>query len=321
MSICCYKVTVAKFDLKKTIESTEKSLKKGFSQAKETITKKIDETTDSSWSPLKKIKSFFSFKNLILSKLPLIYVILIALLIGIATSFTPCVYPMIPITIGILQSQASKSLARNFLLSTSYVTGMATVYAVLGYFAATTTLIFGQWLSNPFVVGLIVLLFLYLAFYMFGFYEIYMPRFLQRGSSVKVKGSFIYSFLFGAISGTVASPCATPAIALIFTYVAQRGSPIIGFITFFTFAFGMGLLLIVVGTFSNTITNLPRAGTWMNEIKKFFGFLLIGMAIYFLNPVILRFGLPQFLITFLYIIFFSAMIIYYGLKVFKKVKK
>jgi thiol:disulfide interchange protein DsbD len=163
---------------------------------------------------------------------------------------------------------------------------MATVYAVLGYIAATTTLILGQWLANPWFILLLILLFLYIAFSMFGFYEIYMPQFMTKGSRIKSNGSILYTFLFGAISGTAASPCLTPALAILLGYVAKRGNPLIGFATLFTFSFGMGLLLIIIGTFSNSITTLPRAGAWMNEIKKFFGFLLIGVSIYFTQPFV-----------------------------------
>jgi len=292
--LCLYKPSFAKFDLDKTVKQTQTSIQKNIKQVKESVEKEIGKTNGFTSKQLQKghkpifswerFKAFFSLDNLAASNVSLFYVLLIAFLIGVITSFTPCIYPMIPITIGILQSQASPSVTRNFFLALSYVTGMATVYATLGYFAATTTLFLGQWLANPWVIGLLLLLFLYLAFYMFGFYEIYMPRFMQRDSSIKVKGSFLYSFLFGAISGTVASPCATPSLAILFTFVAKRGNPLVGFVTLFTFAFGIGILLLIVGTFSNSITTLPRAGAWMNEIKKFFGFMLLAMAIYFLRP-------------------------------------
>ena len=260
------------------------------------------------------ITSTFTFQGWALAQLPLIYVIPIAFLIGIAASLTPCIYPMIPITMGILQSQASKSIGRNFLLSTAYVSGMATVYATLGYIAATTTLIVGEWLANPIFIGLLILLFLYLAFSMFGFYEIYIPKFMRSGTSVKgKKGSLLYSFMFGAVSGAAASPCLTPAIALLLGYVAKRGNPIVGFITLFAFSFGMGLLLIIIGTFSNTITSLPRAGAWMNQIKKFFGFLMLGVCIYFLQPFV-----SEQITTTLYYALAAGMIGYYAVVFFKK---
>jgi thiol:disulfide interchange protein DsbD len=290
-----------------------KAVEKGVSKPAKVVKKAFKKVK--SLSPWEKIKSFFSLEHWILAKLPLIYVLVIAFLIGIAVSFTPCIYPMIPITMGILQSQATPSVGRNFLLSTSYVTGIAVVYAILGYFAATTSLVLGQWLANPFLIALVILLFLYLAFSMFGFYEIYIPRFLQKGTQVKVKGSFLYSFLFGAVSGTVASPCISPAIAILLGYVAKRGNPVIGFLTLFTFAFGMGLLLIFVGTFSASVEKLPRAGKWMVEIKKFFGFLLLGVCIYFLQPFI-RGGTA----TFLYLTLTAITIGYYGFVIFKAFK-
>jgi thiol:disulfide interchange protein len=232
-------------------------------------------------------KSFFSIDNLkdtfSPEKSPF-YLIILAFLIGIFTSFTPCVYPMIPITLGILQTQATTSLSRNFFLSLSYVLGISTVYAILGYVAATSTIIFGQWLSNPWLVFAISLFFVYLAFSMFGYYEIKIPSFLTKRDSVKVKGSFLYSFIFGAISGTVASPCLTPAIAILLSFVARLGNPILGFLTLFFFSLGMGIILLVVGTFSASLNVLPKAGTWMVEVKKFFGFVLLAMCIYFFQP-------------------------------------
>jgi len=315
------------FDVGKKLKKITESVEKQAKDITKTVEEKVNKTTEDFKETFEKtikekkgffskITSLFSLENIILSNLPLIYILLIAFAIGIAASFTPCIYPMIPITLGILQSQASTSVGRNFLLATSYVTGMATIYAVLGYFAATTTMILGQWLANPWIILLLILLFLYLAFSMFGFYEIYVPRFLRGGKTVKVKGSILYSFVFGAISGTAASPCLTPALALLLGFVAKKGSPIIGFFTLFSFALGLGMLLIIVGTFSNTITNLPRAGVWMNEIKKFFGFLLIGVSIYFLNPFI-----SVMLSNTFYSFLLISMIGYYGFIIAKRLKK
>ena len=251
-------------------------------------TKKLSGSSYNNSEVTQEIKeSFFSMSNLKKTFSPEkspFYLIILAFLIGIITSFTPCVYPMIPITLGILQTQATTSLWKNFLLAGSYVLGISTIYAILGYVAATTTLIFGQWLNNPWLILFVSLFFIYIAFSMFGYYEIKMPQFLTKRDNVKVKGSFLYSFLFGMISGTVASPCLTPAIAILLGFVAKIGNPILGFFTLFSFALGMGILLLVVGTFSTSLNVLPKAGTWMIEIKKFFGFVLIGMCIYLFQP-------------------------------------
>jgi thioredoxin:protein disulfide reductase len=268
--ICCFIGIVAEVDVIKTVDPEAKESTQVVEKEK-----------------VKRSESFFSLKklkNVVSEKKSKIYILLLAFSAGIVASFTPCIYPMIPITIGILQAQAAPTMFHNFLLSLSYVLGISCVYAVLGYVAATTTVIFGQWLSNPWLIAIIILLFIYLAFSMFGFYEIRMPAFLEQRKQVKVKGSLLYSFLFGTISGTVASPCLTPALAVLFGFVAKVGSPLFGFITLFAFAFGLGILLMIIGTFSTTLTLFPRSGVWMIEVKKFFGFVLLAMCVYFLQP-------------------------------------
>lgn len=213
-------------------------------------------------------------------------IIVIAFLAGIGTSFTPCMYPMIPITMGILQAQASSSVWSNFILALSYVLGLAMVYASLGYVAATSAIIFGKWAANPWFILFAVFIFLYLAGSMFGFYEIYLPSFLTKHREVSRGRSFMRSFLLGALSGTVASPCLTPPLAILLTFVAKRGNPLLGFMVLFAFALGMGLLLLLVGTFSSSLSLLPRAGTWMLEVKKFFGFVMMAMCVYIARPLI-----------------------------------
>jgi len=230
--------------------------------------------------------SAFSLEVAISTEQPLLFILLLAFFAGLLVSFTPCVYPMIPITVGILQAQATKSLWRNFFLSCSYVLGIATIYALLGYVVATTSLIFGQWFASPWFISLAVFFFVYIAFAMFGFYNIYIPAFLQHRGTVDVRGSFLYSFIFGLLSGTVASPCLTPALALVLGYVSKLANPIAGFLILFFFSLGMGVLLIFVGTFSGLLGLLPQAGSWMLEVKKFFGFLMLGVGVYLLQPLL-----------------------------------
>lgn len=210
--------------------------------------------------------------------------IIVAFLAGILVSLTPCIYPMIPITIGILHIQHQQSLLYNFFSALTYVAGIASVYATLGYVSATSSLIFGRWLASPWFVFLIVLFFLYLAFSMFGFYEIYTPRFLSRSDSGQRKPSLLTNFILGVISGTVASPCLTPALALLLGVAAQQANPLSGLLILFSFAMGMGVLLIVVGTFSGVLSMLPRAGEWMEDIKRLFGFIMLGVCINFMQP-------------------------------------
>lgn len=228
----------------------------------------------------------FSLENALEKNYSLPLVLLAAFFAGILASFTPCIYPMIPITLGIITAQKSASMITNFFLAWSYGMGIATVYAGLGYISATSSIIFGQWLAHPLFIFLMILLFLYLAFSMFGFYEMYTPRILQQRSTFKYRGgSFAYSYLFGILSGAAASPCLTPALALLLGFVAKQGNALVGLSVLFSFALGMSMLLIMVGTFSSSLSLLPQAGMWMVEIKKIFGFFLLGVCIYFLQPI------------------------------------
>lgn len=214
------------------------------------------------------------------------YLLILAFFAGLMTSFTPCVYPMIPITVSVLQLQAAVSLKYNFLSALSYVLGLSTVYATLGYFAATTSVLFGNWVANPWVIMLIALFFLYMAFSLFGFYEMRVPRLLSSNYEIAPQGSLTKIFLLGMISGTFASPCITPALAVLLTIVAKLASPILGFLMLFLFSLGMGIVLVLIGTFSGALSLLPRSGEWMIEVKRVMGFGMLGACAYFLTPLI-----------------------------------
>ena len=247
------------------------------------------------------------------------YIIIgIAFLAGLVTSFTPCIYPMIPITVGILHSEAPTSLWKNFLSALCYVLGMTTIYSFLGYMAATGALIFGQWATSPWVIVFVVLFFLYLAFSMFGFYELYIPSFLTKQREISQNRSLLRNFLFGIISGSVASPCLTPPLAVLLTMVAKYKNPFLGISTLFAFSLGMGMLLLLIGTFSSSLALLPRAGRWMLEIKRFFGFMMLGMCAYFSRSLIgdtlvtycyLGIGIIAFLYYIVTLVFYRYMVL------------
>lgn len=212
--------------------------------------------------------------------------LLLSLLLGIFLSLTPCIYPMIPITMGILQSQGSSSMLRNFGLALTYTMGIATTFALLGVTAAFTGQMFGNIMNNPIVILTIVAMLVYLAGSMLGLYEMYIPRFMQSSSSSSAGGSFASAFMFGAISGTVASPCLSPGLLLLLTIVTSIGSVALGFALLFFFGLGLGMPLLIIGTFSGSINMLPKAGMWMIDIKQFFGFIMLGTCFYFLSTLI-----------------------------------
>lgn len=208
-----------------------------------------------------------------------------AFLLGILMSLTPCIYPMIPITVGILQTTAGTSFARNFLLALSYTLGIAVTFALLGLLAALGSAQFGAIMGNPYFVIFLVAFLAYLAFSMLGFYDMYVPRFMQGGSERSVNGSYLSAFVFGAISGSAASPCVSPGLGLMFSIVATIGNAFLGFLYLFFFGLGLGTPLLIIGTFSNSMNLAPRAGVWMLEIKKLFGLMLLSMCFFYLNAI------------------------------------
>ncbi len=239
----------------------------------------------------------------------LLFRLLLVFLLGLLMSLTPCIYPMIPITAGILQSQESKSLLTSFLLSVSYTVGIATTFAILGLLAAFAGQAMGQLMSHPaFVIPLVCIL-VYLSFSMIGLYNMYVPRFLQpRGHTVRA-GSFVSAFTFGAISGVIASPCLSPGLVCLLCLVTTLNNVFLGFLLLFAFGIGLGVPLLIIGTFSSSLSVLPRAGMWMVEIKKLFGFAMLGMCLYFLNYIIPASVMTLLLILFTFIVGLSFLYI------------
>jgi len=232
--------------------------------------------------------------------------LLIVFILGVLLSLTPCIYPMVPITAGILQAQGGSSLLYNFLLALSYSFGMATTFAVFGLLASCTGPLCGQLLMQPlFIAGLIAVL-VYLALSLLGLYELKIPAFFQPSQSSLKGGSLISTFAFGAASGTIASPCVSPGLALLLSIVAAMGNKIIGFLMLFVFGVGLSMPLLIVGTFSSSLNLLPRAGLWMVEMKKIFGFIMLGMCLYYASYII-----PEQYMLWLVAAFLLAVALYY----------
>ncbi len=198
---------------------------------------------------------------------------------GLLASLTPCVYPMIPITAGVIgNANVGGSRGRGFLLSMAYVVGMACTYAALGLFAAATGRFFGTINTSPwtfFLVGNIILL---LGLGMLDVFQL--PTFAPR-ITTKING-VPGVFAVGMASGLIAGPCTAPVLGALLAYVATTGNLVLGASLLFIFSFGMGAILLVVGTFSGVLASIPRSGTWMVMIKKVMGFFMIGLAEYFL---------------------------------------
>jgi thiol:disulfide interchange protein DsbD len=204
-------------------------------------------------------------------------------LAGLALNLTPCVFPLIPITVGFFTQQTKDREGSAFPLALAYVVGIALTYSVLGVLAALSGALFGAALQSPWVVGLIVVVLLSLATSMFGLWELRVPGWAQRASGGR-SGAF-GALIMGLVMGFVAAPCIGPFVVGLLTYVGQRGDPLLGFILFFTLAMGLGLPYLILGTFTGAVNKLPASGMWMVGVRRVFGIILIAMAAYFAAPL------------------------------------
>jgi thiol:disulfide interchange protein DsbD len=230
---------------------------------------------------------------------------------GLALNLTPCVYPLIPITIGYFGGQSEGKTNRLVMMGILFVVGLAITYSVIGVVTALSGSIFGSLLQNTYVILFIALIFLVLSLSMFGVYEFKLPDSLVNKTGGAKSGLF-GAFFMGLTMGIVAAPCIGPFVLGLVTYVAAKGDPLFGFILFFDLAVGLGFPYLLLAIFSGKIKKLPRAGEWMEAVKHIFGFLLVGMAIYFVNPILPKniqgYPLPIFMIlAALYLVLFDKL--------------
>jgi thiol:disulfide interchange protein DsbD len=215
-----------------------------------------------------------------LSAIPLLF------LGGLLTSLTPCVYPMIPITVALVGQEslgARASKWRPLFLTLAYVVGVAIVYAILGVIAGMSGSIFGSISSNPWLYFLQANVLLLAGLFMLDVFTFTLPTStLEWASRVGSGGHYGGAFAMGSVSGLVAAPCGAPVMAAVLTWVTRTQSAVLGFIYLFVFSLGMCAVLVVVGVSSGSMSKLPRAGAWMLRVKRFFGFVMLGVAEYFL---------------------------------------
>ena len=202
---------------------------------------------------------------------------------GLLTSLTPCIYPMIPITAGIIGSSATAggSRRRTVGLTFTYVAGLALFYAFLGLLAGLSGSLFGTVSSSPWARFAIGNLLLFFGLVMLDVIPLNIPGRLATWAGSLGGGSYPAVFLLGATSGVVAAPCGAPAFAAVLTWVSTTRSAPLGFLYLFVFSLGMTALLVAVGLSSGTLARLPRSGRWMVYIKKAGGLILLAMAQYY----------------------------------------
>ena len=204
--------------------------------------------------------------------------------LGLALNLTPCVYPLIPITIGYFSQQSGSSTGRRVALSTLYVLGIAITYSALGVFSALSGRLFGAWLQHPGVLVFFAALMLVMASSMFGAFELRVPQFISNRSGGQ--SGLGGALTMGLVIGIVAAPCVGPFVISLIALVSSLQSPFLGFLMFFVLALGLGLPYLFLGIFSSSASALPRSGMWMVQVKRAMGFILIAMVFYFLRPLI-----------------------------------
>lgn len=208
---------------------------------------------------------------------------------GLLLSLTPCVFPMIPILSGIIVGQKQRmTKTRGLILSASYVLGVAITYALAGVAAGLTGTLISTALQNPWVLATFAALFVLLAFSMFGFYELQFPVSLQSKLSDATNhikgGNLVGAFVMGGLSAVILGPCVVAPLAGALLYISQTRDVVLGGSSLFVMALGMGAPLIAVGLSAGAL--LPKAGSWMDAVKKFFGVLLLGVAIWLISSLI-----------------------------------
>lgn len=231
-------------------------------------------------------QEFLSFERALQDQNTL-WLLFVLFILGILTSFTPCIYPLIPITLSVLGREAhARTKTQSFIAASVYVLGMAITYAGLGVLAASSGKLFGSFMSSPWVLGPVAGVFLLMSLSSFGLFDIQMPAKLQLYFQ-KQKGQGLFGvFVTGLISGVIAGPCVGPVLVGVLTFIAQTQDLWLGFWSLFAFAIGMGQILLVIGTFSNALKLLPKSGAWMEGVKTFFGIVMLGMFFYYLQMLI-----------------------------------
>ncbi len=208
--------------------------------------------------------------------------LLIVFLGGLASSLTPCVYPMIPITVSVIGASADQSRGKAFALSVVYVLGITVTYTALGLAAAQSAGMFGQALQNPWVLVAVAAVMLALSLSMFGVYEFALPEALTTKASMAGGGGYVGAFVVGTVAGIVAAPCTGPIVIMLLGVIGtQEWGLFNGGLVMLVYSLGLGMLFLAVGTFAGVLASMPRSGAWMDTVKHVFGVVIVGVAVYY----------------------------------------
>ncbi len=204
---------------------------------------------------------------------------------GMALNLTPCIYPLIPITVSYFGGKSGRIRGRTILHGLLYISGLAITNSLLGLTASLTGSMLGCFLQHPIVLIIVSGILFFMALSFFDFWQIQLPAGLTRFAS-KNFGGYFGTFFMGLTLGIVAAPCLGPFMLGLLTYVAQLGKPLLGFLYFLVLSLGMGIPLAVLAVFSGTLKKLPLSGEWLLWIRKGLGWVLVGMSAYIIQPLV-----------------------------------
>jgi thiol:disulfide interchange protein len=229
--------------------------------------------------------------------------------LGFLTSLTPCVYPVIPIVMGYIGTRSGDKKLKGFYLSIFFVLGLAFVYSILGVIAAMSGEMMGSSFQNPVVVIVISSIFIVMGLSLAGLFEIPVPASISsKVRSGGGKSEIIGALVMGGVAGIIAAPCVGPVLIALLTWISQTKDAVLGFFLTFTFSLGMGVIFLVLGTFSGVISAMPKGGKWMDHVKYFFSVLLIAGGIYIVDSIA-----PDWVNLLLWGIFLVALAVFVGL--------
>lgn len=218
-----------------------------------------------------------------------LWALVLVLLAGFGVTLTPCVYPLIPITLSLFGARQSPSRLAGFSLSATYVGGMVLLYSALGVGFALAGKVMGAAMQHPAVTAGVALFCLVMAASMFGAFELALPSSLQQRLTTVGGSGFRGAFLMGLVAGLIAAPCTGPVLSFVLTLIAVDGDVGRGALFMVVFSLGMGLPFLVLGTFSSAVSRIPKTGAWTEGVKSVFGLLMVAAGLYFLTL-----GFPAF---------------------------
>ncbi|MFC1883756.1 cytochrome c biogenesis protein CcdA [Thermodesulfobacteriota bacterium] len=205
--------------------------------------------------------------------------------IGLGLNLTPCIYPLIPITVSYFGGRGDEMKGKAFIHGILYISGLSITNSLLGIIAGLSGSILGAALQSPFVLIGVTSVLVWFGLSFFGLWELKVPLGLTRLAS-KNFGGYFGTFFMGLTLGIVAAPCLGPFVLSLLVYVGQKGEPFLGFLYFFVLSLGMGLPLTVLAVFTSALEKLPMSGDWMVWVRKALGWVLLGMGGYMISPII-----------------------------------